>query len=255
MGDLIFDIQSFDALDSTNDHAKELVWKDEAKHGTVIWAKQQAHGRGRAGREWIGLEDNLFCSLIIQSDKSMQDNAQLTFLASLATAGMLHSLVPDTLPVSLKWPNDVLLNEKKVAGILLESYPGKKAGEHWVIIGIGVNVMQAPAGTVFPATSIAEVGLDIISAKIVLARLIHHFSRIYHVWEEEHMEVLQALWLKQAYRLSEEMSVTTTEGEVLTGIFTGLDETGALILEMSDGTVLAIPSAEVVPAVQRKAEG
>ena len=105
---------------STNDHAKQLA-RNGYPHGTVVWAHQQTAGRGRQGNSWISIPGNLFMTMILRPDKNAALSGQLSFVAAVALAETLKEWLPPTVQIALKWPNDLLLNGKKAAGILLES--------------------------------------------------------------------------------------------------------------------------------------
>ena len=149
-----------DTVDSTNAEAKRLAAEGEEKSpdGTIIWAKEQTDGRGRRGRKWHSPPGNLYCSLILRPDVALAKAAELSFVAGLAVFDALGSVGEPGHQVHLKWPNDVLLNGGKVAGILLESI-----GD-FLAIGIGVNLAHAPgadqveAGALRPVSVVAETG-------------------------------------------------------------------------------------------------
>src|SRR5687768_11257196 len=123
VSDLLNDyhLLSFDSLDSTNEEAKRLA-KGGGCHGAVIWAKKQSDGRGRMGRNWVSSEGNLFVSILLQPQKQQQELAQLSFVAAVAAIEALEALLTDGDKLRCKWPNDILLADKKLGGILLESF-------------------------------------------------------------------------------------------------------------------------------------
>src|SRR6185369_15125350 len=117
-----YHLLSYDELDSTNEEAKRLA-EGGGAHGAVIWAKRQTEGRGRMGRLWVSAEGNLFCSILLNPQCEQEICAQLSFVAAVAAAEALNSIIPDDEEkISCKWPNDILLGSKKIGGILLESF-------------------------------------------------------------------------------------------------------------------------------------
>src|SRR5579872_7470464 len=116
-----YHLLSFDTLDSTNEEARRLA-NGGGCHGAVIWAKQQTNGKGRLGRNWISSEGNLFVSVLLQPGKPMDELCQLSFVAAVATVEALESLLSDPKTLKCKWPNDILLSDRKLGGILLESF-------------------------------------------------------------------------------------------------------------------------------------
>src|ERR1700733_4426211 len=115
-----YHLLSFDTLDSTNEEAQRLA-KGGGCHGAVIWAKKQTEGKGRMGRSWISSDGNLFVSVLLQPDKPLREFTQLSFVAAVATLESLEPLLEKG-KLQCKWPNDILLDGKKVGGILLESF-------------------------------------------------------------------------------------------------------------------------------------
>jgi len=179
-----YHLLAFDALDSTNEEAKRLARAGGA-HGAVIWAKKQSGGKGRMGRSWVSQEGNLFVSILLKPEKPIAEMPQLSFVASIAVVEALSALFEKDHKLSCKWPNDVLLDQKKLAGILLESFPCEVDGKHWVVVGVGVNVDSHPNQVQFPATCLTEAGVELVSAKIVLSRFIHHFIECYNEWNNQ----------------------------------------------------------------------
>ena len=122
----LYRVIKYDTIGSTNAEAALLARKGEdiAPDGTLVWSLEQTAGRGRRGRDWQSPTGNLYTSLILRPKVSLQDSAQLGFVASLAVHDSLGNIDSAGHQVHCKWPNDVLLNEKKVAGILMESQGG-----------------------------------------------------------------------------------------------------------------------------------
>ena len=140
-------------IDSTNCEARRLAEAGEA--GPVwIMARSQTAGRGRRGRAWLSAPGNLAATLLIRPAR--QPCGQLSFAAALAAADVAEHFAP-TAPVTVKWPNDVLAGDRKMAGILLES-----TGD-WLAVGVGINLVSHPETTEFPATSLAALGVAVPS--------------------------------------------------------------------------------------------
>ena len=131
---------------------------DGALDGTVIWAKSQTAGRGRQGRQWQSPEGNLYCSIIVRPAVRAADAAQFSFVTALALGQALSGLLPDSVEMRYKWPNDLLLDARKVAGILLESSGGADGGLDWLVVGAGLNVEEFPRllPDGYPATSLRD---------------------------------------------------------------------------------------------------
>ena len=241
-----YHLLSYDVLDSTNDEAKRLA-EGGGSHGAVIWAKRQTAGRGRMGREWVSAEGNLFVSVLLKPDKALDQCSQLSFVASLALAETLDGIVPEKQDITCKWPNDVLLNGKKLGGILLESVrlPNQFGREEpWVIVGVGVNIDSYPEHVIFPATCLRDAGVEIISAKIVLSRFIFNFIHHYDLWVQKGFAPLNKAWAKRAYRLGHPTQVLIGDEQV-EGVFEGITPSGELLLKQKNGKTLNVVAGDV----------
>jgi BirA family biotin operon repressor/biotin-[acetyl-CoA-carboxylase] ligase len=233
-----YHLLSYDTLDSTNEEAKRLA-AGGASHGAFIWAKRQTDGRGRMGREWASPEGNLYVSVLLSPPCAPEQCPGLSFVAAVAVAETLASIVDTDHQIALKWPNDIIMDDKKLGGILLESFtvPDMSGQEkHWVVVGVGVNIDSHPEHVLFPATSLKDAGLEIISAKIVLSRFIEHFARTYDIWAQKGFAATRKAWLKYAWRLGNTMQVASGD-TVHEGVFSGMDERGQLQLTSGDKTL------------------
>ncbi len=223
-----FDLIAFDAVASTNDEAVGLAAAG-AGAGTLVWARTQTKGRGRRGRSWSSPEGNLYLSLILRPGREARRAAELAFLAAIAIGEGIAPLIPASVAVRYKWPNDVLLNGRKVAGVLLETSLGPKGGLDWLVIGVGVNVLSFPKRTGYPATSLVAEGAEGLEPACVLEGFCQAFLPWYERWRDEGFAGVRQRWLGRAAGIAELIEVRL-DGETLSGIFIGLDEAGALIL-------------------------
>jgi len=237
---LAFDILDHDELASTNDEARRLA-EEGGREGLVVRAARQTAGRGRQGRPWISDEGNLFMSILLRPEVPMGQAATLPLVAALALADTLAPRMGDTAELTLKWPNDVLIRDRKVSGILLES-GGSRQGL-WVVIGIGVNITSHPPETMYPATSLAEAGISWDREGLTESYL-RTFGNLYQTWQGHGFRPIRRAWLRRAARLGERISVTQGT-ERLTGIFEDMDETGALRLRLGDGSEKIITAGDV----------
>jgi BirA family biotin operon repressor/biotin-[acetyl-CoA-carboxylase] ligase len=224
-------------LDSTNSEARRLA---ETGEPGPLWitAAHQTAGRGRRGRAWESGCGNLAATLLLRPQAPPATVGQLSFAAALATAEMAAHFAPQA-PISVKWPNDVLGNGRKLAGILLES--DSKAG--WLAIGVGVNLTSFPQGTEFPATSLAQLGSAAPSPDAALTVLAARFAHWYDAWMSEGFENVRAAWLARAQHLGAPIRARLPH-ETRTGVFEGIDAAGALLLN-EQGQVRAIAAGEV----------
>jgi BirA family biotin operon repressor/biotin-[acetyl-CoA-carboxylase] ligase len=234
-------LKAFDVIDSTNEEARRCA---AAGQQEPVWitAERQTAGRGRRGRSWESPAGNLAATLLIRPGKPAAECAQLSFAAAIAAQEMVASFATDT-DIRVKWPNDVLANGRKIAGILLES-ASTGAVPEWLSIGIGVNLAHHPEGTEFPATSLAALGITAPSAREALARLAASFAKWYETWRANGFSPLRDAWLARAAGLGTRIRARLSDGEIW-GMFEGIDETGALILREAHGKTRAIAAGEV----------
>ena len=229
----------FEELDSTNSEARRLAEKGEQGPFWILAARQSA-GRGRRGKVWDSGNGNLAATLLLRPKASSAVIGQLSFAAALAVAEMAQHYAPG-ISIQVKWPNDVLADGSKLAGILLES--GEDAHGRWLAVGIGVNLAGAPPATEFPATSLAQLGIAAPSPQEALTVLAARFAHWYDVWMSEGFQTVRAAWLARAGGLGKPIRARLQDA-VHEGVFEGVDTSGALLLNQQ-GHVRAIAAGEV----------
>lgn len=240
-----YHLLSYDVIDSTNEEAKRLAGGG-ASHGAVIWARRQTGGKGRMGREWVSAEGNLFVSFLLNPECDLPTCSQLSFVAAVAAAETLAGIVPEQ-DISCKWPNDILLNGKKLGGILLESFTSTNElgiEKQWIVVGIGINIDSFPEHVMFPATCLREAGVEIISAKIVLSRIVYNFIHQYDQWVQKGFKPIQKAWMQRAYRLGHGLEVIIGDMQS-EGMFEGIDGAGRLLLRAESGAVTGVTAGDV----------
>jgi BirA family transcriptional regulator, biotin operon repressor / biotin---[acetyl-CoA-carboxylase] ligase len=238
-------IIAFDSVGSTNDEAKACA-RAGAAAGTLVWARQQTAGRGRRGRTWVSPPGNLYLSLIARPAGSPARAAQLGFVTALGLGEALLELAGPALPLSYKWPNDVLIGGRKFAGVLLESETYGAAQVDFVVIGVGVNLVAKPQDVEYPATSLLERGVAIAPATL-LQSFIEHFDVWQAGWRRDGFAPVREAWLQRAIGVGEEVRARLT-GATFFGRFLDLDEEGALLLACADG-LRRIAAGEIFPAL------
>jgi BirA family transcriptional regulator, biotin operon repressor / biotin---[acetyl-CoA-carboxylase] ligase len=227
-------------LDSTNAQARRVA-ETGAAGSLWIMAERQTAGRGRRGRAWQTAEGNLAATLLLRPDAPQAVTGQLSFAAALATADMASHFAPQA-AIAVKWPNDVLAEGRKLAGILLEGGPDK-ANKAWLAIGIGVNLASHPDGTEFPATSLTGLGIAAPSPEDALTILAARFAHWYAVWMKTGFETVRTAWLARAKGVGAPIRARLPQ-ETREGVFEGIDANGALLLN-EQGQVRAIAAGEV----------
>jgi BirA family biotin operon repressor/biotin-[acetyl-CoA-carboxylase] ligase len=235
---------ALEEIDSTNAEAKRRA-AEGAEDGTLVWARRQAGGYGRQGRQWASAEGNLFLSLVVRPDCSLAQAAQFSFVTAIALGDAIGSVAPPLIEVTYKWPNDVLLNGRKAAGILLESKGDAAQQLEWLVIGVGVNVNSFPTETRLPATSLHFEGCPAaVSAVDLLEAFGRHMLSWINVWLDEGFAPVRETWLRHAQGLGQEIEVRLPQ-ESLHGVFSDLDPEGTLVLQRPDGTTRRIAAGEV----------
>lgn len=232
-------------VDSTNSEAARLA--PRLTQPTWILARRQTAARGRRGRTWVAPEGNFFATLVMRPSGDPVAAAQRSFVAALALADALGAAIGPAAALSLKWPNDVLLNGGKVAGILLES-AGQGAGISHLAIGIGVNLVAAPPleavepGAALPVSVMGETGVRLAPETLLdlLAPAVARWEAQLATWG---FAPLRTAWLARAARLGQTITARTMT-ETIEGRFETIDEAGALVLRTAAGA-RAIPAADV----------
>jgi BirA family biotin operon repressor/biotin-[acetyl-CoA-carboxylase] ligase len=231
-------LAAHETIGSTNDEAKRLA-AEGAPEGTVVWARRQTQGRGRQDRTWMSPLGNLYCSIILRPGKGIAETATLGFAAALAAVEAIEPVAPPTRAM-LKWPNDVLMDERKVAGILLES--GNNGA--WLVIGCGINLAHFPENVPFPAISIVAATGFQIAAEDALAGFCGQFDLWYRHWKAEGFAPVREAWLARAHPKGTKLNVRLPTA-TLNGTFEDLDVDGTLLLADEDGTLHRIAAGDV----------
>jgi BirA family biotin operon repressor/biotin-[acetyl-CoA-carboxylase] ligase len=224
---------AFETLGSTN---AEALARARAGECGPLWIStgSQSAGRGRRGNLWVSLPGNLYATLLLSEPSAKSVAAQLSFVAVLA----LHDAVADCAPqlgpqIEVKWPNDLLLGGKKIAGILIEAESDPVFS---VAVGFGANCVSHPRDATFPATDLKASGAT-VAPQTLLAALARRMTQRIAQWQRgQGFAAIRADWLKRAVGLGEPVRVRLPDKE-MHGRFQGLDDAGRLLLEQSTGVI------------------
>jgi BirA family biotin operon repressor/biotin-[acetyl-CoA-carboxylase] ligase len=235
-------LREWSEIDSTNEEARRLATTGERG---PLWlrADRQTAGRGRRGRAWESPKGNLAATLLIAPEKTASESAQLSFVTAIAAADTATSFAPNV-DIKVKWPNDVLAGGKKLAGILLESASGGDRIPTYLAIGVGMNLAQHPTDTEFPATSLPALNVAAPSPSQAVTQLAAHFAKWYDVWMTSGFVPIHDAWIARAAGLGTRIRARLTHEET-SGVFEGIDDTGALILREAQGRTRTIAAGEV----------
>lgn len=229
------------AVGSTNDAARRLI-AEGAADGTVVTATEQTAGRGRRGNTWASPPGNLYLSAILRPAAPASVLGQLGFVAAVALAETLAPLLGAGHTVALKWPNDVLVDDRKIAGILLECETAG-ATVRWVIVGIGVNVANGPAVARVPATTLAALEIAITPEALAVG-LIDALFAWRSVWQCDGFAPIRAAWLARAIGVGAIIRVNL-ERDSFEARFAALDDSGALVAELPGGARRLVAAGDV----------
>ncbi|HTZ37379.1 MAG TPA: biotin--[acetyl-CoA-carboxylase] ligase [Stellaceae bacterium] len=239
-----FRLVAYETVGSTNDEAKRLA-RDGAAEGLVVWAREQQAGRGRRGHVWASPPGNLYLSLLLRPNCRAAAAAQLGFVTALALAEALGEFAGTAIDLRFKWPNDVMGNGRKLAGILLETEMLAGDVPAFVVIGIGVNLASSPREVAYPATSLIEEGVT-LSPETLIPPLAERMAAWLETWRTSGFAAVREAWLGRAIGLGGPIRVRL-EHATLDGAFLDLDEDGALLLGLPEGR-RRIAAGEIFPA-------
>jgi BirA family biotin operon repressor/biotin-[acetyl-CoA-carboxylase] ligase len=232
---------ALDQVASTNDEALGRA-AEGAGEGTLITARRQTAGRGRRGRTWQSDEGNLFLSLVLKPPGGLRSAAAIGFAGALAIADAIDDLMGQgaTAPrIALKWPNDVLIQDRKVSGLLIERAEGDA-----FVLGVGINLVSHPDDTRYPATDLSAEGAGEVPVSKALQVFCTAFLRRYGGWQEDGFGPLRDAWLARARGIGENMRVEI-EGRRFDGVFSTIDDSGALCLDQGTAGVKKITAGDV----------
>jgi BirA family transcriptional regulator, biotin operon repressor / biotin---[acetyl-CoA-carboxylase] ligase len=236
-------LATFDQIGSTN---SEAMARARAGERGPMWfvTTEQTAGRGRRQRPWIAPRGNLASSVLetIQAAPAMA--ATLGFAAGLALEAALRAIAGSaSIGLALKWPNDVLAGQTKLAGILLEA-EAVAGGGLAVVVGMGTNVVAAPEGTPTPATSLVALGVD-TTAEALFTALSDRWAEFRGIWDEGRgFGEIRRRWLALAAGLGQPVAVHTGNATV-SGIFDTIDDTGCMIIRTATGDKIPISAGDV----------
>ncbi len=225
---LNYDIIEYDVVDTTMNVVKNF------KANTIIIAQKQTSGKGKGNRVWNSENNNnLYFSLIIEANNNKLDYSQVSFITSVAMRYAISEFDNKNNSIISKWPNDILINNKKAVGILLEFDSNK------LIIGPGVNINFFPDNVNFNATSLKNEGI-IVDKYTLLKRFLANFNYLFKEWEQNGFSSIRIKWLKSSYKLHQTIKVGDIEG-----IFEDIDNDGTLIVKMANGKYHFVKSGDV----------
>jgi len=217
-----------------------------APDGTLVWAAEQTAGRGRRGRGWESPPGgNLYLSVLIWPELPPQRLANLGFAAGLALHAAIAPFLRQPEALRLKWPNDLLYERAKLAGLLLESQL-EPDGRARIVVGMGVNLAAAPQHTPYPAAALSALPLQRpVDLAAAVAAWTHAFAPLRRRLETEGFAAIRADWLAKAAGRGERITARLADGRERNGVFADLDGEGRLLLRLPDGSIEPIAAGDV----------
>lgn len=242
-----FRVLRLGAVASTNDVARGLAEAGEPA-GLVVVAERQTAGRGRHGRGWESPPGNLHASLLLRPAKPLREVASLSLVVALLLAETVEALAGGRVRPRVKWPNDVLVDGAKLAGILLEGAADGEGACRWLVVGIGVNVRTSPGGRLgHPTTDLVRCGLEDAGPEALLAALAPRLREGLDAWAAEGFAPFRERWLARAFGLGEPIELRAGSG-VERGTLAGVDGDGAVLLRRPTGELDRFAAGELVLA-------
>ena len=238
-------IHQFDEVESTNDLAFSLAENNQIFANEIIVASKQNKGRGRLNRNWESPKGNLYFSLVLQPKIAIEKTSQISLVAICALQIAVAKIFQQqniVAKIQNKWPNDLLIDQKKVAGILLESKISNKNCD-FAILGIGVNINSNPTQTLFPSTNIKNFSCE-ISASKMLEFFLEEFENLYENWLIFGFKNIRNLWHKNAYNLNSKININLGNSKI-EGLFQEIDEEGNIVIKNHNNETKKISFGDV----------
>lgn len=243
----------YQEIDSTNKEALRLIQAGEISQKSVIYADRQTAGQGSRGRTWQSQKEGNFLATYILPLSAQEHPHYLTlYPISNACFQLMKDLLPEE-SVQIKWPNDLLVNEQKIAGMLHELTAHN--GQDYFIAGIGINIAWCPsqADTHFPPTYLAELTSPRPSIETLVEKLGTYIEKELEIWTADPSETYINSILPNFYKLNEQISVHLAHDRTnkISGTFKAIDPSGALILETED-RIEKISAGDIFPTLHEK---
>jgi BirA family biotin operon repressor/biotin-[acetyl-CoA-carboxylase] ligase len=229
-------IVKLDAIDSTNDYLKDLVRKHAPENYSVVTAELQTNGKGQRGSTWSSEKGkNIIMSMLVR-DFSLSTSSifDLNIVVSLA---VLHSLIPLNIPkLAIKWPNDIMSDDKKIGGILIENCFKSGSGVDSVI-GIGLNVNQLEFEDLPQASSLALISQATIDRDVLLENIVIAIQENIKSWKLN-AQLLTDMYINLLFKKGEKMVFQDSDRLFFNGLIRGITPIGRLIIEHENGNLL-----------------
>jgi BirA family biotin operon repressor/biotin-[acetyl-CoA-carboxylase] ligase len=221
-------------IERTGSTNADLIADASAVEGDWLIAREQHAGKGRQGRSWVSAAGNFYGSTLVELRSGDPSAQSLSLAAGLALVEAIDVALPAQ-ALMLKWPNDVMLLGKKLAGILLE-----RSGDR-VVVGFGVNLATAPELTERPCASLGGA----VTPDAFAPLLAGSYARLLDLWRKSEPALIAQAWLASAHPLGTRLTVHSSADDMITGRFDGLENDGALRLRLDDGALEIVRAGDI----------
>ncbi len=234
----------YNTIDSTNSAAKRL-WQEGQREEAILVSREQTAGKGRRGKSWLSpKDDGIFLSMLLTPDIEPTQASMLTLIAGMAVVTAIEKMTQ--LTPMIKWPNDIVLEQKKVSGILTEM-SAEMDFVHYVVVGIGINVNQEIFDESISdvATSIKKVHGKALSRPMLIGNIIDAFETMYETFlSTRNLDFLMVDYNEKCININRALKVVTRAGEIQGNGVTVLGD-GTLQIRLTDGTITSVNAGEV----------
>ncbi len=228
----LYELVVVDQTDSARAHAERLAAQG-ADEGTLVWAKSQTEGLGRNKRFWMSGYQNLHLGLVLKPEQTFDIACQVSLVATICTAMAIAEQAEPMAELRYRWPNDVLLNRGKVAGITLSGSLGSGNMPEWMVLGVNVNVFDHPNSLGFDSASMRGEGFESYDRVPLAETFCRQFLSWLNRWADDGFAPIRRAWLMRAQGdpLLQTIKLQDTE---ITGTFDDMDEHGTLTLQTDE---------------------
>jgi BirA family biotin operon repressor/biotin-[acetyl-CoA-carboxylase] ligase len=240
----LYTLHSYDNIDSTNLEAKRLIAHNNLSGRHVLWALFQSKGYGKSSRKWeSGIGDITF-SLINEHSFPEMLICQLLFIAAISVREILEKIFLEhniNVKLSLKWPNDIMVEGRKISGILIENLKSPD-GRSFVVIGIGINNIFHSSGDL-QASSLSQYNIE-IDPTLIIKNIVTSFENYKNIWSKYGLGPIRKIWTQHAHGIDEIVTVKSNKSDI-TGIFKGINNSGAMNILLDSGLTTSISIGEI----------
>ncbi len=226
----LYDLVTVDRTDSARAHAERLA-ADGADEGTLVWAKAQYEGLGRNRQHWISGYQNLHLALVLRPEQAFDVACQLSLVATVCIAQAIAEQGEPMEELRYRWPNDLLLNRGKVAGVTLSGSLNAEEIPNWMVLSVNVNVFDHPDSLGFLASSMRGEGFESHDRVRLTEQFCRQFLAWGNRWANDGFAPIRKAWLTRG-RGAPLSQTVRLGGREISGTFLDMDERGALVLEL-----------------------